>query len=52
MAASNVKPAFSLKEEVGRWKIELVNFKKFEEVLTRKVLNARSAVALFSPIDC
>ena len=41
MAASDVKPAFSLKEEVnGRWKIELVNFQKFEEVLTQKVLNA------------
>ena len=57
MAASDVKPAFSKKEEGnwlsdfmralgvydstnGRWKIELVNFQKFEEVLTQKVLNA------------
>ena len=41
MVASDVKPAFSKKEEVnGRWKIELVNFQKFEEVLTQKVLNA------------
>ena len=40
MAASDVKPAFSKKEENGRWKIELVNFQKFEEVLTRNVLNA------------
>ena len=41
MAASDVKPAFSSKKEAnGRWKIELVNFQKFEEVLTRNVLNA------------
>ena len=40
MADSDVKPAFSRKEANGRWKIELVNFQKFEEVLTRDVLNA------------
>ena len=41
MAASDVNPAFSKKEEAnGRWKIELVNFQKFEEMLTRNVLNA------------
>ena len=41
MAASDVKPAFSSKKEAnGRWKIELVNFQKFDEVLTRNVLNA------------
>ena len=40
MADSDVKPAFSLKETSGRWKIELVNFQKFDEVLTRDVLNA------------
>ena len=40
MADSDVKPAFSFKETSGRWKIELVNFQKFDEVLTRDVLNA------------
>ena len=40
MAASDVKPAFRKKEANGRWKIELVNFQKFEEMLTRNVLNA------------
>ena len=41
MADRDVKPAFRLVEEAsGRWKIELVNFQKFEEVLTRDVLNA------------
>ena len=41
MADRDVKPAFSLKEtSSGRWKIELVNFQKFDEVLTRDVLNA------------
>ena len=34
MADRNVKPAFSLKETSGRWKIELVNLQKFDEVLT------------------
>ena len=41
MADRDVKPAFSVVTEAsGRWKIELVNFQKFEEVLTRDVLNA------------
>ena len=40
MADRDVKPAFSLKEANGRWKIGLVNFQKFEEVLGRDVLNA------------
>ena len=41
MADSDVKPAFRSKKEAnGRWKIELVNFQKFDEVLTRNVLNA------------
>ena len=41
MADKDVKPAFrSIKETSGRWKIELVNFQKFDEVLTRDVLNA------------
>ena len=40
MADSDVKPAFSFKETSARWKIELVNFQKFDEVLTRDVLNA------------
>ena len=32
MADRDVKPAFRLVEEAsGRWKIELVNFQKFEE---------------------
>ena len=38
-ADSDVKPAFSRKEANDRWKIELVDFQKFEEVLTRDVLN-------------
>ena len=29
-----------IEEASGRWKIELVNFQKFEEVLERDVLNA------------
>ena len=41
MADRDVKPSFSLIEEAsGLWKIELVNFQKFEEVLERDVLNA------------
>ena len=37
----DVEPAFRVTTEAsGRWKIELVNFQKFEEVLTRNVLNA------------
>ena len=41
MADRDVKPAFRVTTEAsGRWKIELVNFQKFEEVLTRNVLNA------------
>ena len=40
MADRDVKPALIFKETSGRWKIELVNFQKFEEVLTRDVLNA------------
>ena len=36
MADRDVKPAFRVTTEAsGRWKIELVNFQKFEEVLTR-----------------
>ncbi len=40
MADRDVKPAFSLKKTSGRWKVELVNFQKFDEVLTQDVLNA------------
>ena len=40
MADRDVKPVFSFKKTNGRWKIELVNFQKFDEVLTRDVLNA------------
>ena len=40
MADRDVKPAFRVVTEAsGRWKIELVNFQKFEEVLTRDVMN-------------
>ena len=41
MAASDMKPAFRVVTEAsGRWKIELVHFQKFEEMLTPDVLNA------------
>ena len=41
MADRDVKPAFRVVTEAsGRWKIELVNFQKFDEVLTRDVMNA------------
>ena len=36
----DVEPAFRVTTEAsGRWKIELVNFQKFEEVLTRHCAN-------------
>ena len=48
MADTDVKPAFSLVEEAsGRWKIGLVNFQRFEEVLKHASTRSGGCVDIY-----
>ena len=50
MADTDVKPAFSLVEEAsGRWKIGLVNFQRFEEVLKHASTRSGGCVDIVEP---